>query len=150
MLYLNYMNNISIIGRPPKYTSVEEVQDIITEYLNNNNTVEDPPLVSGLALALGLSRQGLLDYSKKDAFSDTIKEGRQYIEAFNEKMLLTKKTSPIGLIFNLKNNFGWRDDKQLVVVHKNIASIMATQIEQNEVIDGNLLENEEDEQLFLA
>ena len=141
---------IKLIGRPPKYTNVEEVQTIIMEYLNEHCTVDDPPLMTGLAMVLGLSRQGLCEYSRKDMFSDTIKRAKQYVENINEKMLITKKTSPIGNIFNLKNNFAWRDDKQVILVHKTVASIMATQINPNEVIDGELLDDIDDEQLFLA
>ena len=138
------------IGRPVKYKTVEQLQVVLDEYFEVHNTVDNPPLMSGLALELGLSRQGLLEYSRKDLFSDAIKRARQMVEVMNEHMLLTKKTSPIGNIFNLKNNFGWRDDKILVVEHKNIASIMASEVGNNEAIEGELIEEEESEQLFLA
>ena len=141
---------IKLVGRPVKYDNVEEVQNIIMEYLREYDTPDTPPTMTGLAMCLGLSRQGLLEYSRKDKYSDTIKQARQFVEEVNERMLITKKTSPIGNIFNLKNNFGWRDDKQIVVEHKNLAMIMATEIEQNEIIEGELVDEKEDEQLFLA
>lgn len=141
---------IKLIGRPPKYDSVEEVQKIIMEYLEEYNTPENPPTMTGLAMSLGLSRTGLLEYSRKDLFSNSIKRARAFVEEINERMLITKKTSPIGNIFNLKNNFGWRDDKQIVVEHKNIARIMESEVEHIEVIEGKLVEDNKDEVKFLA
>ena len=144
---------IKLIGRPPKYSNVEEVQIIIMEYLEDNNTPECPPTMTGLAMSLGLSRQGLLEYTRKSLFSDTIKQARQFVEEVNERMLITKKTSPIGNIFNLKNNFGWKDDKQIIVKHKNIASIMKSTAGNDEVIEGELADDDEeitDNTKFLA
>ena len=112
-------------GRPPKYSKLEKFQKKVNEYFDfcDNRTGEihsekwgdmivfdpEPYTMSGLAYALDLSRQGLIDYSKKNKFLDTIKKARNRIEADQEKRLSDKKTFTPGIIFNLKNNFGWRD-----------------------------------------
>jgi len=131
-----------IYGRPPKFNTAEEMQLVIMEYFAECNDAVLSPTMSGLAMRLNMGRQTLVDYSKKDVFWDTIKKARQYVESCNENMLIHKKTSPIGNIFNLKNNFGWRDDKQIIVEHKNIASIMAKKLADDDVIDGELSEND--------
>ena len=66
------------------------------------------PSVTGLALALDLTRQGLLEYEAKgEEFSDTIKKGKSRVEMFVEDRLYDGQS--VGSIFNLKNNFGWQD-----------------------------------------
>lgn len=67
-----------------------------------------PYTVTGLAASLGMTRQGLVDYSNKDEFTDTIKAAKSKIEQFSEETLYTAR-NPVGAIFNLKNNWGWKD-----------------------------------------
>ena len=100
-------------GRPPKYETVEELQTIIDKYFDTDAWVtigedkEFRPTMSGLAYALNLSRQGLCEYSHKDDFSDAIKESRKRVEIALEQRLYGNAVT--GTIFNLKNNFGWKD-----------------------------------------
>ena len=72
-----------------------------------------PFTVTGLAVFLGTTRDTLMDYEKKygDKFSDTIKKAKQAIYAFTEESLFTNK--PTGPIFSLKNNYDWKDRKEL-------------------------------------
>jgi hypothetical protein len=94
-------------GRPPKYKTAEELQKLIDQYWENLKP-EQPPTVTGLALALGMSRQDLINYQSRDEFFDTIKQAKQAVEEFNESRLITGN-SVAGVIFNLKNNFNWKD-----------------------------------------
>jgi hypothetical protein len=117
-------------GRPRKYDTVEEMEAIIDEYFEycDNKTKEieseklgtmimpdpQPYTMSGLALELGLSRQGMLDYkSRKDTkgkdFLDAIKSARSRVEADVERRMMGKDTFTPGLIFSAKNNFAWAD-----------------------------------------
>ena len=52
-----------------------------------NVMASSPYTVSGLARALGISRQTLLDYSKRDEFLDTIEAARERCHEFAEKQL---------------------------------------------------------------
>lgn len=115
-------------GRPPKYNSVEELQSIIDEYFQHcDNRIKEvhkpdgetygysnpePYTMSGLAYALGLSRQGLIEYKAKDGFSDAIKDARNRVEVDVERRMNDKDTFTPGLIFNAKNNFGWKDKSE--------------------------------------
>lgn len=116
-------------GRPPKYNTKEEMQEVIDSYFNdckrnriaqlteNYDGIDDVitddvyPAVSGLALCLGMTRQGLIEYSEKDEFSDTVKEAKSRVESFLEQRLFMPQ--PTGVIFNLKNNYGWKDAKDV-------------------------------------
>ena len=136
-------------GRPLKFDSPKQMRNIIIPYFEDCRDKEISPTVSGLAVRLGVGRNTLIDYSKKSAYSNTIKKAKQYIESCSEDALLNKRTSPIGNIFSLKNNFGWRDDRTVVVEHKNIASIMKKELDSNEVIDGELVDEQENNSDFL-
>lgn len=100
-------------GRPAKYKTAEEMQEVIDHYFEHDAFVDMgdakmyAPTVSGLALALGMSRQAILDYAEKDEFVDTIKAAKLKIEVALEQRLYGQSVT--GTIFNLKNNFGWKD-----------------------------------------
>lgn len=100
-------------GRPLKFSSVEEMETAIDEYFMSCEEQGKPYTVSGLAVALGTTRRTLLDYEEKDEYSHTIKNAKQKIEAFNEEMLYSKDVPTVGVIFNLKNNYGWKDKQEI-------------------------------------
>lgn len=99
-------------GRPKKYTEVELMQQKINKYFEECNKNNEPYTVTGLCLALDICRDTLLEYSKDKRFSDTIKKAKLKVENYLEKHLITDN-STTGIIFNLKNNFGWTDKQQL-------------------------------------
>ena len=122
-------------GRPPKYETPEEMQRIIDLYflatrvrqtgdtdmmigLSDDdlliiNDVPDfsGPTISGLAYTLGMSTEALRNYEGKDEFLATVKKAKQLVEAALEGRLYAG--APVGAIFNLKNNFGWKDKQEM-------------------------------------
>lgn len=117
-------------GRPPKYETKEELQKVIDlyflvcqvretgditlieglteeEHQIINDNPSNKPTVSGLAYALGMTRKTLCEYEKDDEFSNTIKRAKQRIEIYLEESLSNNACA--GTIFNLKNNFKWKD-----------------------------------------
>lgn len=95
-------------GRPRLYDTVEQMQTIIDAYFKSCDKNDRPYTMSGLANALNMSRQSLINYSNKDEFFDTIKKARYNVEQQLEENLYRLGNNS-GIIFNLKNNFGWRD-----------------------------------------
>jgi len=83
----------------------------LTEVTHTIMTKQIPYTITGLALALDTSRETLLDYEDRDGFSDTIKKAKLRCEQYNEQMLFS--TTPTGTIFNLKNNYGWKDKTEV-------------------------------------
>jgi hypothetical protein len=116
------------MSRPLKFESVEDLAERINEYFYSCDTrlktvftkegelieVPDPKpyTISGLAYFLGTSRQTLLNYEDRDEYFDTIKNAKARIEMYVEESLWTPKIAS-GVIFNLKNNFGWVDKSEL-------------------------------------
>ena len=123
------------VGRPPKYKSVEEIEDKIEQYFaicEGEPLLDDegkqivnkygcpcwikppkPPTVTGLALALGFaSRQALLNYQAKKEFNDTITRAKSRVEEYAESRLFDRDGSN-GAQFSLRNNFkGWNIDNE--------------------------------------
>jgi len=71
-----------------------------------------PFTVTGLAVALGTTRETLIDYEAKDKFSDTIKRAKEMCHGYAEEQLFIGR-NPTGAIFNLKNNYGWKDKQEV-------------------------------------
>ena len=123
------------VGRPPKYKSVEEIEDKIEQYFEScegepliddegNQVVNKygypcwikppkPPTVTGLALALGFTtRLSLLNYQGKKEFMNTITRAKTKIEEYAESRLFDRDGSN-GAQFSLRNNFkGWNDTEE--------------------------------------
>ena len=101
-------------GRPPTYSTPEDMQVMIDKYFSDMDKLKRPYTVTGLALALGFtSRQAILNYEDKLTFVDTLKKAKLKIENFNEYKLYDKGTPTAGVIFNLANN-RWRQNKQTI------------------------------------
>lgn len=113
-------------GPPLKYKTPEELQKAIAEYFYqcdsrlvqgyDNKTNEqfayispEPYTMSGLAYALDLSRKQLLVYKKRHRFGNAVTRARRKVETDIERRMNDKRDFTPGLIFNLKNNFGWKD-----------------------------------------
>lgn len=119
-------------GHPPIYETAEELEKAIDNYFascvpsvltdaNNEPIInqktgapilkENPPTITGLALAIGYSsRQSIYDQEKReDTFSYVIKRARLRCQNYLERGLLTNEIPQPGGIFILKNH-GWRDN----------------------------------------
>lgn len=99
-------------GRPKAYTEVEIMQKKIDQYFEECYKNNEPYTITGLCIALDICRDTLSEYMKKEEFSDTIKKAKLKVENYLEKHLITD-SSTTGIIFNLKNNFGWSDKQQV-------------------------------------
>jgi len=129
-------------GRPPKFESVEALQRAIAIYFFDcdNNMVRmgkiiahkpRPYTISGLAYALGTSRNVLMTYEDdgdgdeasafhknikpelRQEFSNTIKQAKEMIRVWTEEMLYEGGGITTGVIFNLKNNWGFKDKTEV-------------------------------------
>lgn len=116
-------------GRPPKYSSVDEMQAAIDAYFTEceGKPLQDadgnpilykghpvmvgvkPPTVTGLALALGFTtRKSLMEYQGKKEFVNTIARAKARCEAYAEARLYDRGGAN-GAQFSLRCNFGWSD-----------------------------------------
>ena len=101
-----------------KYKTQEQLQEGIDAYFKMCDEKDKPYTMSGLALALGIDRATLVRYGDKDLFANQIKEAKAKVEAMLEENLYRLGNNS-GIIFNLKNNYGWKD----VIENKNTTEI---------------------------
>ena len=102
------------VGRPPKFEKPGDMEPLIEEYFNKCDLAEEPYTVPGLAYALGFAdKSSLVDYSKNSEFSFTIKRAKARIESQRNRRLVDGKGNTAGMIFDLKNNFGWSDSRTI-------------------------------------
>lgn len=114
------------VGRPKLFTDPDELQRQIDAYFDKcdrrlkqkfvaktGEVVEvldpEPYTMSGLAYELGMDRKSLINYSRDDVFFHTVKDARAKVERDVEARMNDKDQFTPGLIFNAKNNFGWKD-----------------------------------------
>ncbi len=92
-------------GRPRRFTTPADLQTAVDVYF----ATEERITLSGLALALDISRQTLLNYGTYDEgeYLDIIKKARERVEARYEARLIYDN-QPTGVIFALKN-MDWKD-----------------------------------------
>lgn len=106
-------------GRPPKWTSPEEIKKLGDEYFDSfkegGENHGKPITVTGLAYHLDTNRQTLCDYQNNDEFTDTISRLKLRVEMFAEQRLY--EGSATGPIFALKN-FGWKDSQDMNLGNK--------------------------------
>lgn len=96
------------VGRPRIITTPEEFDERVDAYIAECKEKEEPVLLTGMILALGLnSKNTFYEYENYPEFSDSVKKARLLVEMEYEKRLCTSP-SATGSIFALKN-FGWRD-----------------------------------------
>lgn len=110
------------VGQPLKFKSVTELQQKIDEYFELEG---EQPTITGLALHLDTNRQTLINYENKDGYIDTIKKAKMRVEKVMEQKLYGHNVT--GMIFNLKNNFGWKDKTE---VEQNVNASITTTNEQ--------------------
>lgn len=92
------------IGRPKKFANETEFVKAIDEYFADAE--EGLYTITGLGLAIGLSRLQIINYGKEEEFHHAVKKAKQLIEQDYEKSL--RRHGRAGEIFGLKN-FKWSD-----------------------------------------
>lgn len=98
----------------PIYESIDIVNDAgapirVKEYLV-------PPSAGALCLFLGLTRKTWADYcdgEKNPQFLNSTTRARARMESYLEQELISRPKSVQGVIFNLQNNYGWKDKKEV-------------------------------------
>ena len=99
------------------------MQKGIDAYFKSCDEKEKPYTMTGLAIALGICRKTLVNYSNSDLFYTLIKNAKAKVEEQLEESLYRLGNNS-GVIFNLKNNYGWVDKQEQEVVSTNRYNII--------------------------
>ena len=124
-----FIKNAMMLGSLPKVdlTDPQAVEDRINEFFTIQFESDLKPTVSGMGLALGLSRQRLWEiktgnYHTSKSLSElptlsteAIKKGYEYMEILWENYMQNGKINPVSGIFLGKNNFGYQDKQEHIV-----------------------------------
>jgi hypothetical protein len=100
------------IGRPRLFQSPEAFAAKADEYFAQ---CENKPTLAGLCLFMGFSdKQSFSNYENYGhEFSLTVKKAQMRIELDRHERLIDKNRFTPGVIFDLKNNHGWKDQQDL-------------------------------------
>lgn len=100
------------MGRPRLYQDPELFAAKADEYFA---TCENKPTLAGLCLHMGFSdKESFSNYATYgDDFSRTVKKAQMRIELDRHERLIDKNRFTPGVIFDLKNNHGWKDQQDL-------------------------------------
>lgn len=93
----------------------EAVKDITIRYIRSCQISGVLPTMAGIALALGVSPNGLALFIKHNPETDTAKWLRTVKEHFGtllSQAALDNAVAPIPAIFTLKANYGWSDNPE--------------------------------------
>ena len=104
------MAKLKRLGRPRKWEDPEKFLEACDQYIDST----DEPTVAGLCAHLGITRETLSQYRQDEerGLSDAVKVAKMHIESVVERRLLYG-TQATGAIFWLKNNAGYRDQKEI-------------------------------------
>lgn len=99
------------VGRQFKFPTLESLVEAIDGYfqgcLNEDGEFKQHLTMTGLALALGVTRRTLLNYENLPEYTTVVERARLVVEHYAELKLLDGGNAA-GAIFALKN-FGWSD-----------------------------------------
>ena len=134
-------------GRPRKYATKKALSYAVERYFRSisrtrpamdqmgrriqNDDGEDivvleyvvPPSVGSLCLYLGIDRSTWQNYCDDPALAPVTALTRARIEAYLEEQLLTREKGLQGIIFNLQNNYGWRQKQEVELGDKTRRSV---------------------------
>lgn len=96
-----------------KFKDEKELEKAINNYFQKCDEKEKPYTMTGLALSLGIDRRTLINYANRDLFFSLIKNAKAKVEEQLEESLYRLGNNS-GVIFNLKNNYGWVDKQEIV------------------------------------
>lgn len=104
----------NFIGRPPTYTTPEQLATKAEEYFKRCLEEEIQPTISGVTLFLGFtSRQSFYNLENNPDLMDTVKAIRLMIEASYEALGCSGGNHTTFAIFALKS-MGWTDKPEIL------------------------------------
>ena len=116
---------------------INDLKALVTAYFTDCIKTQRLPTMTGLALALGTTRNDLLSAFNSDhEINHIISVAKQTVVQFVESLLLSGRP-PVGLIFWLKNNDSWIDKNEIVHANKSMAEILDELEKSNTIINAN-------------
>lgn len=144
-----YLNHSLKIAELPKIDTKDNIQLQlrITEYFKICAEDDMKPSVAGLALAIGVDRKTIWQWTQGENSdrSNTIKRAYAILDLQMNDYMQNGKINPVSGIFLMKNNFGYQDKQDVVITPNNPLGDTVDQRQLEEkyiesVVDENLTE----------
>lgn len=107
--------------------------------------IEKPFTINGLCVNLGITKRKLNFLAKKPQYREIIEFCFLLSENYLEENMLNGKINSLGSIFALKNNFGWKENKQ---DHETNAITVNIVSERPEIKMADLVNDEETKKML--
>lgn len=128
-------------GRPRKYTA-KKLRNAIGKYFGSITCTKDaldaagekilnddggpirytayirPPSISALCLFLGIEKRTWTNYADDPDLAPLVEQTKARMEAYLEEQLLIREKGVQGIIFNLQNNYGWKQKQEVELGEK--------------------------------
>lgn len=118
-----YLTNAMRIANLPKIDANDtaQLQARIEEYFNICAEDDMKPSVAGLALAIGVDRKTIWQWTQSENSdrSNTIKRAYAVLDLMMNDYMQNGKINPVSGIFLMKNNFGYQDKQDVVITPNN-------------------------------
>ena len=118
-----YLTHALRLANLPKFDTknVRLLEKRIEEYFVICAEDDSKPSVAGLALAIGVDRKTIWQWSQTENSdrSNTIKKAYQILNLMMEDYMQNGKINPVSGIFLMKNNFGYADKQEVIVTPNN-------------------------------
>lgn len=109
----------SYYAEPIDLNDPKQVERRIGEYFDHCMEDDMKPTVMGICNSLGISRATFHEWCtggrRGGAYVDIIKKAKDFLEEMMESYMVNGKVNPVTGIFLLKNNFGYRDQQEVVL-----------------------------------
>ena len=112
--------------KKPFVDDAVSVKRACDEYIELCHDDRVPPTVAGLSRALGVTRDTLMKWLHGEISirtADVIMEYFSLIEIFDETALKNNKTNAVAGLFNMKNNYGYKDEVEHRIVDERKPTI---------------------------
>lgn len=118
-----YLTHALRLANLPKFDTknVTLLEERIMEYFQICAEDDSKPSVAGLALAIGVDRKTIWQWSQGENSDrgNTIKKAYQILNLMMEDYMQNGKINPVSGIFLMKNNFGYADKQEVVLTPNN-------------------------------
>jgi hypothetical protein len=124
------------VSRSRSFKNAEEMKQRIYDYFKWASDNSKTLTIGRLALYLGMGREEVVNYSGEGKYAENLNYAKDVILADMEERLASGNGSTNGITFLIKNNFGYKDKKDVDHTgHITHEAFMNKMLEKAETID---------------
>lgn len=109
--------NSTGVGRPYAFSSITQLEEDVSEFLELCTNTQTVPTITSLALWLGVDKTTIYEHANNSnsPFSTILKNVISYCHSLMQNGTVEGKINPVTYIFISKNDYSMRDDKNIMV-----------------------------------